>query len=406
MEPLVLVLLVVTLAGPARADPGFARADERRLTFGDKQGVVVKLVDAKNYRPALPSAAGGALLPCPQCPAGYIGHAGTLQDVLGWGAINGRGGGEQLGSQAACAALCSNEVTCQSFEYSCSLRKCNLNTEHLPNGHAFKDYRMCSKAVSAVRQRQRSIAAANAIAARTLPASIRRCARRILKAIDSAFAKAKAQYILVGGTLLGQQRQVPPGPMPWDDDIDVQVVAPTPELMAKAKERVVLELSRESSPFRMWWHNDSDWEGLKCVLKNDEKNGVDIFFSTFVSFEDFGDSGRVPYLTRFKPMDPPSHWRKNVYSVSMHPAWVFPLSRCAFMDIETWCPARPIQILIQQFGESVVYNAYSGGLHGKSGTPAVTVDMRIFPELFKSGTTGRAGSVLLSAASAAGMSEK
>ena len=231
-----------------------------------------------------------------------------------------------------------------------------------------------------------------------LPAEFRRSARSTLMTIDSVMTKAKAQYIIIGGTLLGQQRQVPPGPMPWDDDVDIQIVAKTPNELAEMKIRVFREMDNvQTSPFgRCHLHNDSVWEGLQCSLKVDpdrEKLGsklswVDIFFSNFEDFKDFEDSGRVPYLTRYKTPDPPSRWapRKDIYKVSMHPKWVFPLQRCPYMDFETWCPARPIQILTHQFGESAMYTLYTKGHHGNK-AEVVTVDMRLSPVLFQSGTT-------------------
>lgn len=229
-----------------------------------------------------------------------------------------------------------------------------------------------------------------------LPAAHRRSVRGLLMAIDSVMERAEAQYILNGGTLIGQQRQLPPGPMPWDDDVDVQVVARSPELMVEAKIRVFRELNNATtSPFNECnLHNDTVWEGLQCSLKVDPgglphgQSRLDIFFSTYRSFEDFKDSGRVPYLTVYKTPDPPSRWasREDIYKVSMHPEWVFPLQRCPYMDFETWCPARPMQIMIQNYGESVMYTLHTKGHHGNEGD-AVTLDMRLFPVLFKSGTT-------------------
>jgi hypothetical protein len=78
------------------------------------------------------------------CPAGYNETDGG-GDIPGWGDVNGKGGGATVTSCGECAAWCSSESTCQSFECSPSQLKCNLNTQPVPTTQGYQDFRFCSK---------------------------------------------------------------------------------------------------------------------------------------------------------------------------------------------------------------------------------------------------------------------
>ena len=68
-------------------------------------------------------------------------------DVANFGTINGRGGGEVVANQDACADLCSAESSCKSYEFSPATKKCSLNTQATPDLPLiqFEDYIFCAK---------------------------------------------------------------------------------------------------------------------------------------------------------------------------------------------------------------------------------------------------------------------
>ena len=78
----------------------------------------------------------------PECPEGYILVEG---DVGGYGNVGKEPSvvDQDLG---ACAALCTDRPgECCSFEWSPSLKICNLNQECAPTGNKFRDYLFCVK---------------------------------------------------------------------------------------------------------------------------------------------------------------------------------------------------------------------------------------------------------------------
>ena len=77
-----------------------------------------------------------------ECPEGYILVEG---DVGGYGNV---GNEPSVADQdlGACAALCTTRPgECCSFEWSPSLKICNLNQECAPTGNKFRDYLFCVK---------------------------------------------------------------------------------------------------------------------------------------------------------------------------------------------------------------------------------------------------------------------
>jgi len=78
-----------------------------------------------------------------ECAAGYK----STTDVGGWGAINGRGGGETVGC-AECAILCSTINGCESYECGPTDQKCNLNkVGSVYSGQGYHDYLFCKKEI-------------------------------------------------------------------------------------------------------------------------------------------------------------------------------------------------------------------------------------------------------------------
>lgn len=77
------------------------------------------------------------------CAPNYTQRRG---DIHGWGALDGRGGGEKVRNCAACAALCDQIGACRSYECSPTELKCNLNADAEPNNHLdYMDYMFCAK---------------------------------------------------------------------------------------------------------------------------------------------------------------------------------------------------------------------------------------------------------------------
>ena len=78
----------------------------------------------------------------PECPEGYILVEG---DVGGYGNVGTEPSVEDQ-DLGACATLCTDRPgECCSFEWSPSLKICNLNQECAPTGNKFKDYLFCVK---------------------------------------------------------------------------------------------------------------------------------------------------------------------------------------------------------------------------------------------------------------------
>jgi len=77
-----------------------------------------------------------------RCGSEYTEKSG---DAKGWGTVGGRGKGEVLNARSDCEALCTGFDGCQSYEYSLTSKKCNLNTAADPNTKAYQDYMFCKK---------------------------------------------------------------------------------------------------------------------------------------------------------------------------------------------------------------------------------------------------------------------
>jgi hypothetical protein len=64
---------------------------------------------------------------CVNCPAGTYevnpctsGYTEITGDILGWGEVGGRGGGEIVEDCAQCAEVCTSKAGCGSYECSLS----------------------------------------------------------------------------------------------------------------------------------------------------------------------------------------------------------------------------------------------------------------------------------------------
>eukprot|EP00976_Prorocentrum_cordatum_P111454 1195369-Prorocentrum_minimum.AAC.2 len=79
------------------------------------------------------------------CPDG--GYFEQIGDILGWGEVGGRGGGEVVSSRNQCASICSSILARMSFECSNSALKCSLNSQRDvdPTRDAYRECMFCSK---------------------------------------------------------------------------------------------------------------------------------------------------------------------------------------------------------------------------------------------------------------------
>ena len=76
------------------------------------------------------------------CPFGYELREG---DIDGWGALNPGGGAPPALTREECAAECSQQATCLSFEHSYTEGLCNLNTLAEPDSGQYEDWAFCTK---------------------------------------------------------------------------------------------------------------------------------------------------------------------------------------------------------------------------------------------------------------------
>jgi len=76
------------------------------------------------------------------CPAGYSKKSG---DLPGYGDANAGGSIANVASIDACAALCTNNDLCQSFEYLIATKVCNRNNKGIPTESGYPDQLFCAK---------------------------------------------------------------------------------------------------------------------------------------------------------------------------------------------------------------------------------------------------------------------
>lgn len=80
-------------------------------------------------------------------PACGFGYHSVVGDVIGSGKIGAHGGNESVLHCGVCAGYCTSQSSCQSYECSPSLRRCNLNSISSPNGPAQPSFSLCVKDV-------------------------------------------------------------------------------------------------------------------------------------------------------------------------------------------------------------------------------------------------------------------
>jgi hypothetical protein len=94
----------------------------------------------KTLKAQISTAKQEAVAVCPVCPDGYHYNEG---DIKGWGQISTHASVKKV---AACSKRCTAVAACNSFEYSSTDLKCNLNSDVNPTEGKAKwgDYAFCS----------------------------------------------------------------------------------------------------------------------------------------------------------------------------------------------------------------------------------------------------------------------
>lgn len=140
----------------------------------------------------------------------------------------------------------------------------------------------------------------------------------ITRFMHNFFEKYNISYWLIGGSLIGALRNRPPGPIKWDDDIDVAIF--------KKDEQKLFDAMHYDPEFKAsieWTYHDF---GYQLRIKGDKNPIKDYYYDIFVYEKTEGPYG-VKWYTKVFP--------ENYYhSISE----ILPLQQCRFWDLILYCP--------------------------------------------------------------------
>jgi hypothetical protein len=139
----------------------------------------------------------------------------------------------------------------------------------------------------------------------------------ITKFMNNFFHRHDIKYWLIGGSLIGALRNTPPGPIKWDDDIDVAIF--------KKDEAKLLYAMRTDDEFlaNIEWteHNF----GYQLRIKGDDTSFKEYYYDIFIYEKRDGPYG-VKWYTDVFP--------ENYYNDGE----ILPLKECKFWDLTLYCP--------------------------------------------------------------------
>ncbi len=140
----------------------------------------------------------------------------------------------------------------------------------------------------------------------------------ITKFMNDFLNKYDIKYWLICGSLIGALRNTPPGPIKWDDDIDVAIF--------KCDEDKLLDAMQNDKEFL----ENIEWKkiefGYQFRLKNDKSDVKDYYYDVFIYEKRDGPHGIKWYTEMF-----PQHYYNNIDEI-------LPLKECKFWDLILPCP--------------------------------------------------------------------
>lgn len=140
----------------------------------------------------------------------------------------------------------------------------------------------------------------------------------ITKFMHNFFEKYNISYWLIGGSLIGALRNKPPGPIQWDDDIDVAIL--------KKDEKKLFHAMNNDPNFLAsieWTYHDF---GYQLRIKGDRNDIKNYYYDIFVYKKCDGPHG-IKWYTQVFP--------DNYYNTLSE---ILPLQRCTFWDLNLYCP--------------------------------------------------------------------
>lgn len=144
----------------------------------------------------------------------------------------------------------------------------------------------------------------------------------LTKYMHTFFIKHNIPYWLIGGSLIGSLRNTPPGPIKWDDDLDVAILKRDEDKFIKALE------NDESFQKLVEWC--PIFFGFQFKLKNKEKGYKDYYYDVFIYEERDGKFGKKLYTGQ------DTDFFEKYYYNDLNE--IFPLKKCKFWDLALPCP--------------------------------------------------------------------
>ena len=136
------------------------------------------------------------------------------------------------------------------------------------------------------------------------------------------FKKHDIPYWIIGGTLIGALRNTPPGPIKWDDDLDVAIL--------KRDEKRFIKALQTDEQFKHLVEWCPIFFGYQFKLKNKEQGYKDYYYDVFIYEKRDGDFGTKLYTGQGT-----NFFEKYYYNDLDE---IFPLKECKFWDLTLPCP--------------------------------------------------------------------
>ncbi len=139
----------------------------------------------------------------------------------------------------------------------------------------------------------------------------------ITKFMNAFLKKYKIKYWLIGGSLIGALRNTPPGPIKWDDDVDIAIFKRDEDKLLTA-----MENDKDFLENIEWTEHNFGYQ-LRIKDRYDFK---DYYYDIFIYKKRNGPHGIKWYTKVF-----PNNYYNNINEI-------LPLKECKFWDLILPCP--------------------------------------------------------------------
>ena len=138
------------------------------------------------------------------------------------------------------------------------------------------------------------------------------------------FIKHDISYWLIGGSLIGALRNTPPGPIKWDDDVDVAIL--------KSDEEKFKNALKSDKQFKKLVEWTPHMFGYQFKLAGKECGYKEYYYDVFIYEERDGKHGKKWYTGRG------SDFFEDYYYNDIDE--IFPLRECKFWGLNLFCPTN------------------------------------------------------------------